>query len=112
MKKPKKRNRARVQQRKDTIKSLEGLLKQIVPDFSIRLGQAERRAVVAEEALGLLKKRLTQLLSPDQLEAARVCGCSPEVYAIECIEIWKGKVFPSFPNNIRPLHGLQGDSIT
>ena len=107
MKRKKKTNSTRAKARRDTIKSLEGLLKQIVPDFSIRLGVAERRAAVAEEALESLKKRLIQLLSPDQREAARICGCPPEVYAIECIQIWKEKIFPSFPNIIKPLHYLQ-----
>lgn len=108
MKVRRRRNKSRAQARKDTIQSLESLLKQIVPDFSIRLGQAERRAKEAEESLALLKKRLTQLLSPDQIEAARVCGCSPEIYAIECIEIWKAKIFPSFPTEIQPFQALRG----
>ena len=109
--KRKKHARKRARRKVDITKSLEQLLRQIVPDFTMRLATAEQRAERTEIELTTLKQKLVGLLSKDQLEAAKICGCAPEVYAIECIEIWKEKIFPSFPKGIRPLAGLQENTI-
>ena len=89
--------------------SLECLLNQIVPDFTERLASAEHRAKRSEEELTTLRGKLAGLLNKDQLDAAKICGVTPEMYAVECIEIWKERIFPSFPAEIRPLSELKGN---
>ena len=93
----------------DLVQALKRLLQQIVPDYVQRLASAEHRAERSEEELTVLRGKLAGLLSKDQLDAATVCGVTPEMYAIECIEIWKEKIFPSFPAEIRPLSELKGN---
>lgn len=42
-----------------------------------------------------LSDKLIGLLTPDQVEAARIAGCDPATYAIEWIELQKARIFPS-----------------
>lgn len=91
--------------------TLEKLLSQIVPDYTQRLYLAETKAAQLEEAHTLLKNRLVKLLSVDQMEAARICGCPPEIYAIECIDLWKEKIFPSFARDIRSFPELKSGAV-
>ena len=67
---------------------------EIAPNAISRLTEYELRAKYAEERLKFLHDKLVGLLSPDQIEAARISGCPPEVYAIEWIEIWREQIFP------------------
>ena len=103
---PKKRRQAKRPVRTDR-QRLESFFDQIAPALVERLTFAEAKSAQLEQELFLLKGKLVKLLSLDQLEAAEVCGCPPEVYAIKCIELWKEKIFPSFPANIRPLSALK-----
>ena len=109
MKHRRKARKTRARPESGLMQSHEGLLQQIVPDFTKRLSSAEQRAERSEVELATLRARLVGLLSLDQLEAAKICGCPPQVYAIECIELWKEKIFPSFPKEIRPLSELKGN---
>ena len=65
--------------------------------------RAEHRAMTAERQLAEFRNKLVRLLSPDQLDAAKVCGVTPEFYALECIELYKAKFFPQMAPNLRPL---------
>ena len=99
----KKRERKRL----STTKRLEELLSTIVPDYTQRLVQAEALCTKTQEELRVLKDKLTSLLNDDQLEAAQICGCPPEVYAIEFVQLWKEKIFPSFPDHVKPFPELK-----
>ena len=110
MKRKRKTHKSPPKRKADLHRSLEQLLQQIVPDYVQRLASAEAKAERLGKELITLKVRLAGLLSKDQIEAAKVCGCAPEIYAIECIDIWKEKIFPSFPEEIRPLSDLRQNS--
>lgn len=69
--------------------------------------RAELRAMTAERELAEIRRKIVSLLNPDQLEAAKTCGVTPEFYALECIELYKDKFFPDMPAELRPL-GLVG----
>ena len=86
---------------------LETFFDTIAPDLVRRLTVAEAKAAHLEEDLAFLRGKLTGLLNKDQLDAARVCGCRPEVYAIECINLWKEKIFPGFPSYVHNLAELK-----
>lgn len=65
--------------------------------------RAEIRAAAAERELAEFRRKLVHLLNPDQIEAAKVCGITPEFYALECIELYKATFFPNMPAELRPL---------
>lgn len=65
--------------------------------------RAEHRAMTAERQLADIREKLSRLLSPDQLDAAKTCGVTPEFYALECIELYKEKFFPHMRKSERPL---------
>lgn len=65
--------------------------------------RAEHRAMVAERDLAAVRGKLVRLLSPDQLDAAKTCGVTPEFYALECIELYKERFFPHMRRELRPL---------
>lgn len=65
--------------------------------------RAEHRAMAAERELAEFRAKLVRLLSQDQLDAAKVCGVTPEFYAMECIELYKEKFFPYLAPAMRPL---------
>jgi len=69
--------------------------------------QSEGRASKAERELAEIRAKLVRLLSPDQIEAARICGVTPEFYALECIELHKAQFFPYMPAEFRPLAVLK-----
>lgn len=69
--------------------------------------RAEIRAATAERELAEIRRKLVTLLSPDQIDAAKVCGVTPEFYALECIDLYKAKFFPHMPANLRPLAVLK-----
>ena len=64
-------------------------------DMTERVREAELMAAYHKNQYNILNDRLAALLTKDQLEAARVCGCAPAVYAIEFIELQKPRIFPS-----------------
>lgn len=70
--------------------------------------RAEVRAMTAERQLADIRAKLVRLLSPDQIDAAKTCGVTPEFYALECIELCKESFFPHMPAELRPLWELKG----
>ena len=86
---------------------IDSLLNTLGSDFSERLSLAEARAFKAEEELSFIKSKLCSFLSKDQLDAASICGCSPEIYALEFIELWKECMWPKFGVKIRPFSDLK-----
>lgn len=80
------------------------------PLLAQMLKDAEMRAEAATQKYKGLRDKLVRLLNADQLDASRIAGCEPELYAIECIEIYKEQFFPHFSPRLRPLAALkQGD---
>ena len=90
----------------EVMSRVESFLDMIAPDVVKRLTDAEMRASHAESQLALLQSRLVSLLSADQIEAARVCGITPELYTIEYILLWKERMFKDIPVGIVPLNQL------
>ena len=71
----------------------------------------ERRCLFLEKDYNDLKERLVNLLRPEQIEAAKTCGITPEVYALEWIELVKEdlrKFAPGHANYISGLINLKG----
>ena len=78
-----------------------------------RLVATERRAEYAEKELLTLKDTLTSMLLPEQVEAARIAGCAPHIYALEWIKLWAqssewNAKIPSFSANVENLKTLRG----
>ena len=65
----------------EVLNRVEAFLDKIAPDVVKRLTNAEMRATHAETELERLQSRLRYLLSPDQLEAASVCGVTQHTLA-------------------------------
>ena len=88
---------------------IEAFLGKIAPDVVKRLASAEMRATQAEADLSLIRTKLVNLLSPDQIEMAKVCNISPEMYALEVIELWKdGRIGKScFEIQLKPLSEMK-----
>lgn len=84
---------------------IETFLSMIAPDVVKRLTEAEMRANQAESDLAFVRDRLVALLSEDQLEAAKISGMTPEIYALACIDLWKdGRISKSvFELKLEPL---------
>ena len=47
----------------------------------------EKRCLEVEKKYNELRAKLVDLLLPEQIEAAATCGCSPEEYALEWIQV-------------------------
>lgn len=77
------------------------------PLLASLLQDAEMRAAEAHRNYFELSRKLVGLLTPDQIEAAKIAGCTPEVYAIEFIELAKDKLFPKFEAAVQPLSDLR-----
>ena len=58
------------------------------------LEQVHERNRYVEAKLNELRDWLVGMLTPDQIDHAKVAGCSPEVYAVEYIKINHDKFFP------------------
>ena len=82
-------------------------LDEIVPNYTKRLADAEEKRYNAERHLKEMEDRLIRLLTKDQLEAATICGCPPEIYAIEFMEIFKEKKHPDFSATFHDLTTLR-----
>jgi hypothetical protein len=89
----------------EVLTRVEAFLDKIAPDVVKRLTDAEMRANQNEKDLAFIRYKLASLLSQDQLESANICGMSPEIYALNCIELWKdGKIGRSvFEIKLKPL---------
>lgn len=69
----------------------------------------EKRCLQVEKDYADLRSRIVKFLSADQIEAAKVCGCSPEIYALEWFEICKDTIrehTPSFANYVKGPNNL------
>ena len=58
-------------------------------DCRIRTEIAEATAERSVGQLGRLTRRLIEILTPEQIEHARISGVAPETYAIELLHLWK-----------------------
>ena len=75
------------------------------------ISDLEQRCLQVERDYNELRRRVVSFLSPEQIEAAKVCGCTPEVYALEWFEICKQTMrdhTPSFANFAQPLKNVRG----
>ena len=71
----------------------------------------EQRCLSVERDYAELRRRIVSFLLPEQIEAAKVCGCTPEVYALEWFEICKQTMrdhTPSFANYINDFKTTRG----
>ena len=93
----------------ELLKRIEQFFNQVAPDLIVRLTSAESRATQAETQLAWLNTRLEQLLNRQQIEAARISGTTPAVYAIEYLELWKATFFPQYVPEIRSLAELRNN---
>jgi hypothetical protein len=66
----------------------------------------EFRCLNLEKDYNDLRRRLVRLLLPEQIEAARTCGITPEVYALEWIDIMKDTLRKFAPGSSPNLSSL------
>lgn len=115
MRKPKAKasRKTKLEYRVDGLERIVGglVVKSRTPDSRPLLAQllkeAEMRAAKAEQLYNELARKLSGLLEPDQLDAARISGCAPELYAIEWIELQKERLFPSPSTLYQPFSELR-----
>ena len=88
---------------RDKIESVEKSIEERLGDVKY-LVEIERRYLALEREHAELKQKLTNLLLPEQIDAAKTCGVTPEFYALEWIDICKDKLrtyTPGFSDNVR-----------
>lgn len=88
---------------RDKIQSVEASIDDRISDIKY-LVELERRYLSLEREHAELKSKLINLLLPEQIDAAKTCGVSPEFYALEWIDICKDKLrayTPGFSDNVR-----------
>jgi len=66
------------------------------------LRDAEARAASAESKFKFISDKLVGLMTPDQMEHAKIAGCAPEVYAIEMLQLYRDKFFDTFQSQHWP----------
>jgi hypothetical protein len=70
----------------------------------------ELRCLRIEKSYEELRNKLVKLLSKEQIDAAKTCGVTPEVYALEWIEIYKDKwreQIPAYATNVDALYRMK-----
>ena len=67
----------------------------------------ERRCLQVERDYADLRERLVNLLRPEQIDAAKTCGITPEVYALEWIDLCKDKLRQYAPGHADYIGGLR-----
>lgn len=75
------------------------------------IADLEARCLEVERDYTELRRRITSFLLPEQIEAAQICGVTPEIYALEWFEICKQTMrdhTPSFANFTQPLKNVRG----
>lgn len=117
MRKAARKPRVRPPTLNDRISALEAVVTKrsvqtpVRPDQSPLLAQllkeATMRAATAERSYSELARKLTGLLTSDQLDAAEVSGVTPEMYAIEWIELQKKRLWPNHTATFHPLDMLK-----
>jgi hypothetical protein len=93
--------------RSPDVDRLEKIIDKLAGGLTDKIAKVEFERDLALRELNALKERLVGLLVPDQLEAARVCCVPPEQYALEVIDLWKFRTFPTFVPEIKHLGALQ-----
>jgi hypothetical protein len=81
-----------------------------INNLELELVRLKRYCLEKEREHNILRDKLVALLLPEQIEAARICGCAPEIYALEWIDICKKKVqetTPAFLGNALSLRELR-----
>lgn len=94
--------------KRDSLQRLDDFLNSVAPGFIGKLNTAEMRATHAEGALRLMQSRLVSILTKDQLEFAKISGISPELYALEFIELWKNRMLQDMNLLLVPLSNSNG----
>lgn len=72
--------------------------------------ELEHRCLLVERNYEDLRRRLVSLLSKEQIDAAKTCGITPEVYALEWIQIYKDglrQYAPAFGDHVKSLVELR-----
>lgn len=79
----------------------------------MQYNELERRCLLVERDYTALRQRLVSLLLPEQIEAAKTCGVTPEMYALEWIDIHfrdastkESLLYQIAPHFSKHLHGL------
>ena len=67
----------------------------------------ERKCLFLEKDYADLRQRLVNLLRPEQIDAAKTCGITPEIYALEWIEIVKDDLQKFAPGHADYIGGLR-----
>ena len=68
--------------------------------------ELERRCLLVERDYADLRQKLVSLLLPAQIDAAKTCGVTPEVYALEWIAIYKDRWRESMPGYAHSVKSL------
>lgn len=102
----------KVRSLKDEIQALDHKLK-----AEFQYNELERHCLLVEKKYEDLRQRLVSLLLPEQIEAAQICGVTPEMYALEWIDIHYRdpltkkstlyKIAPSYASHVVGLHNLK-----
>ena len=83
----------------------------VINNLQQQLIDMKRQSLIVQKDYDDLRLRIVKFLLPEQIEAAKVCGCTPEVYALEWFEICKQTMrdhTPSFANFTQPLKTMRG----
>ena len=70
-------------------------------------GELAQRCLLLERDYADLRSRLVNLLLPEQIDAARICGVTPEVYALEWIDLLKDRLRTYAPGYFYPVQNLK-----
>jgi hypothetical protein len=91
---------------KEKIQDVEKSIQDRLNDVKY-LVELERRYLSLEREHSDLKQKLVNLLLPEQIDAAKTCGVSPEFYALEWVDLCKDKLrtyTPGFGDNIKSFN--------
>lgn len=80
------RTLTRARRKKTSLKEAIKAAEKTIND-KVQLLYIENRALLIEKQYNELKNRLVSLLLPEQIEAAKICGITPELYALEWIDL-------------------------
>ena len=69
--------------------------------------QLEHRCLSLEKDYTTLRQKLVALLLPEQIDAAKTCGVTPEVYALEWIQLYKDKLREKAPAYTEYVQGIR-----
>ena len=104
--------KTKVEVRKPSLKD-EIVSAEIAINDRFLINELEHRCLLLEKEYNDLKQRLVDLLLPEQVDAAKTCGVTPEVYALEWIGLHKDKLknqAPDYADYVRGLKTISGHS--